>query len=371
MAQSPFLISYFLLIVPLHLLGIGPHNWVSCLGRGPYNNCGWHVQDWHLNFLAITFAAILQPTGSLLLAPASPRQSFISRLNPVIGMAEGMSTLFTLLALHFSPNPMSYPAAATLTLYRREASSLTPTQLDDLSSNVSNKQNYHSIRKSLGFSPLQPRSITASASLYIFGLLALIRFMLNKWLYSDAPVITMLCFHFVVSFGFLHLAIVIATSRALTPEEHQAVEEQFQTYLVTHHLQHSLAPGTSAKKPRRTNFDDSWTRVLIFLASYIFLTTTTLILLKLIVKGPPRKSLFRNNSGPKWPFYLFPHGLEYFLTFFPRTLFACFMLMKLSNWKPRLGKWAYWSVALGLVVHYYSVRFAVVERLYFRFFWHP
>jgi hypothetical protein len=185
MSRSPFLISYVLLIIPLHLLGIGLDSWDVCHGYG--NNCGsWHIQDWHLNLLAIFFAALVQPSGSLLLAPAFPPQTVLNRLNPLVCMAEGISTLFTLLSLHFSRNTLPYPAAATLTLYLRETSSLTPPQLEQLSSYESNKPNYTAIRESLGFSSLEPRNISASASLYVFGLLALIRFMLNKWLYADA-----------------------------------------------------------------------------------------------------------------------------------------------------------------------------------------
>lgn len=151
-------------------------------------------------------------------------------------------------------------------------------ELEEFSSKALSKPNYTAVRETLGFSPLRPRSISASASLYVFGLLAPIRFMLNKWLYADAPVITMLRFHFVVSFGFLHLVIVIATSRALTRNEHEAVEEQFQTYLMTYHLQDSLTPETSNKPPHPTNHDNLWTRFLTFVASYLFVLTRILVL---------------------------------------------------------------------------------------------
>jgi hypothetical protein len=252
-------------------------------------------------------------------------------------MAEGISTLFTLLSLHFSRNTLSYPAAATLTLYLRETSSLTPTQLEQLASYESNKPNYTAIRESLGFSSLEPRNISASASLYVFGLLALIRFMLNKWLYADAPVITMPCFHFVVSFGFLHLIIVLATSRALTREEIDTVEEQFQTYLLTHHLEQSLNPDPKARKPRRTDIDDSWLRLLLFIVSYLFLSVVAVIILQLILADPPKRSVLTRYalfSRIPWAEIL------NYISIFPRILVVCFALMKLGNWKPWVGKWA-------------------------------
>lgn len=365
LSQSPFLISYFLLIIPLYLLGIGPDSWGVCHGSGL--NChGWHVQDWHVNFLAIIFAQHLQPKGSLVLAPASPRQTVLSRLNPLVCMAEGISTLFTLLSLHFSDNPMSYPAAATLTLFRREASSLAPSQLEDISSKELNKPNYTAIRESLGFSSLRARSTTAPASLYVLVFFTATRLMLNKSLYVSAPVITMLCFHFLISFGFLQLAIVIATSRALTPEEQDAVDEQFQTYLLTHHLHQSLVPSPNPQKRRLSNVDDSWLRLLLFLTSYIIVSTVLLAILQLIFVGPPKRHLFGRNEQR---FVLLPLWLTDYVFIFPRTLLICFALMKIANWDARLGKWVYWIVAAGLVVVHYWIRLGVGERLYFYLFW--
>jgi hypothetical protein len=154
----------------------------------------------------------------------------------------------------------------------------------------------------------------------------------------------MLCFHYIVSFGFLHLAIVLATSRSLTADEETLVEEQFQTYLFTHQLQDSLAPETSSKN-NQSGLDDSWRRVLIFIGAYVFVSSSVLMILKLIFEGPAAR-----YNGPGYPTSVFPFEMARFVFGFPLVLLVCFVLMKLGNSKGRKGKRVYWSVAVASVL---------------------
>lgn len=333
------------------------------------------MQAWHLNLVAIFFTALVQPTGSLLLPPASQHPTFLSRLNPLIGMAEGVSSPFTLLALHFdSTNQLSYPVAATFTLYRREASSFTTTQLEGICSKESRNPDYNKIRQSLGFVPLNPRSISASTSLYVFGLLFFIRVSLNRWMYHNASLITMLCFHYIVSFGFFHLLILITTSRSLSPDEKLVVEEHFQAYLVMHQLQESLTPSTSTSpNSKYSGLDDSWRRVLIFITAYVVSSSAILILLNLIIERPPLRYLLKANNGPKWPLDLFPFEMMRYVLVFPLMLLICFGMMKVGYLKGNVGSWVHWGVSVGLVGSQLGIlgmgtRFLLLE-VFFKFVW--
>jgi hypothetical protein len=343
LAHSPFLISYVLLIVPLPLLGLAPKYWNYYRYNSPGN-------DW-IVLIAIVAASILQPTGSLLLNPASRRPPLLSRLNPLVCTAEGVSTLLILFNLHFSSaRPLSYPAAATLLLYRRESSSLPPAYLHDLIKD-SKPLSYNTLRINLGFPPLITRSITSSDAVYVLALMGLLRVTIDEQMYSRAPVTTMLAFFFIWSFGLLHLVILLATSRPLAIEENDVVEEEFMNYLQTHCVQLSLSP--SAIPSRKIDLDDDSRRLRLFIGGYLLVTLCGLTLLRFTF-NPSIWYVWNNPSryGPPFPISLYSGEIWAFIIAFPIMLAICWGLMNAEGSKGERGKIFHWAVT-GFVSIFY------------------
>jgi hypothetical protein len=346
LVRSPFLISYVLLIIPLPLLGFAPGYWNSYGYNSPGN-------DW-IVLVAIVAASILQPTGSLLLNPASRRPPLLSRLNPLVCTAEGVSTLLALFNLRFlSTRPLSYPAAATLLLYRRESSSLPPAYLHDLIKD-SKSLSYNTTRIRLGFPPLITRSITASDAVYVLAFMGLLRLAMDQHMYSRAPVTTMLAFFFSWSFGLLHLVILLATSRPLTAEENDVVEEEFMNYLQTHYVQLSLYPSTMPS--RKTDLDGDSRRLRLFIGGYLLVTLCGLTLLRLTF-NPSIWYVWNNppKYGPPFPLSLYPGEVWAFIISFPITLAICWGLMNAEGSKGERGKTFYWTVTGFVLIFYFLV----------------
>jgi hypothetical protein len=345
-ARSPFLISYFLLIIPLPLLGLAPGYW----NYYPYNSSG---NDW-IVLAAIVAASILQPAGSLLLNPASRRPPLLSRLNPLVCTAEGVSTLLTLFNLRFSSTrPLSYSAAATLILYRRESSYLPPAYLHDLIKD-SKPLSYNTKRIRLGFPPLITRSITASDAIYVLAFMGLLRLTMDQYMYLRAPVTTMLAFFFVWSFGLLHLVILLATSRPLTAEENDVVEEEFMNYLQTHCVQLSLSPSTVLS--RKTDLGDDSRRLRLFIGGYLLVTICGLTLLRFTF-SPSIFYVWNNPQryGTPFPLSLYPGEVWAFIISFPIMLAICWGLMNAEGSKGQREKIYYWAVTGFVLIFYFLV----------------
>jgi hypothetical protein len=341
--RSPFLISYVLLIIPLPFLGFAPGYWIYYAGNSPGT-------DW-IVLVAVVAASILQPTGSLLLNPASRRPPLLSRLNPLVCTAEGVSTLLTLFNLRFSSTrPLSYSAAATLVLYRRESSSLPPACLHDLIKD-SKPLSYNTTRIRLGFPPLITRSITASDAVYVLALMGLLRLTMDQHIYSRAPVTTMLAFFFIWSFGLLHLVILLATSRPLTAEENDDVEEEFMNYLQTHCVQLSLSPSTIPS--HKTDLDNDSRRFGLFIGGYLLVTICGLTLFRLL-SSPSILHVWNNPQkyGIPFPLSLYPGWMWTYIILFPIMLAICWGLMNSEGSKGDSGKAFYWTLT-GFVLTFY------------------
>jgi hypothetical protein len=346
LARSPFLISYFLLIIPLPLLGLAPGYW----SYYAYNSPG---TDW-IVLVAIVAASILQPAGSLLLNPTSRRPPLLSRLNPLVCTAEGVTTLLTLFNLRFSStHPLSYSAAATLLLYRRESSSLPPAYLHDLIKD-SKPLSYNTARIRLGFPPLIARSITASDAVYVLVLMGLLRLTMDQHMYSRAPVTTMLAFFFIWSFGLLHLVILLATSRPLTAEENDVVEEEFVNYLQTHYVQLSLSSSTVPS--RKTDLDNDSRRLRLFIGGYLLVTICGLTLLRFLF-SPSIWYVWNNPQkyGTPFPLSLYPGEMWASIISFPIMLAICWGLMNAEGSKGDRGKIFYWTLTSFVLILYFLI----------------
>jgi hypothetical protein len=347
LSRSPFLISYILLIVPLPLLVLAPTYW------NPYGGHNSPGNDW-IMLLAIVAASFLQPAGSLLLNPTSRSPPLLSRLNPLICTAEGVSTLLTLFNLRFSSTcPLSYPAAATLLIYRRESSSLAPAHFHDLIKD-SKTLSYETTRVQLGFPPLVTRSITASDAVYVLALMGLLRVTIDEQMPSRAPVTTMLAFFFIWSFGLLHFVILLATSRSLTAEENEAVEKEFNAYLQTHYLHLSLSASTVPS--RKIDIDDDGRLLRLFIGGYLLVSLCGLILFRFTF-NPSIWYVWNNRSryGLPFPLCLYPGEMWAFIFSFPIMLAICWGLMNAEGSKGGKGKILYWTVTGVVLVLYFLI----------------
>jgi hypothetical protein len=248
---------------------------------------------------------------------------------------------------------LSYSAAATLLLYRRESSSLPPAYLHDLIKD-SNPLPYNTTRIRLGFPPLITRSVTASDAVYVLALMGLLRLTMDQHMYSRAPVTTMLAFFFIWSFGLLHFVILLSTSRPLTAEENDVVEEEFMNYLQTHCVQLSLSPSTIPS--RKTDLDNDSRHFGLFIGGYLLVTICGLTLFRLL-SGPSIRYVWNNPQkyGIPFPLSLYTGWMWAYIILFPIMLAICWGLMNSEESEGDRGKTFYWTLTGFVLILYFFI----------------
>jgi hypothetical protein len=309
--RSPYLISYILLILPFIFLGHG----ILYLNR-------YYYSESNVTLLWFIVFALCQPVGSLLAAPAA-NPGRLYRLNPLMCMAESVSTIFTLLKLRFSGSKqLSWVAAAKTLLYQREAVVLTSEQLHGLVGGE--KSSYAALRKALGFPPLQIRSLDASASI------SMIYFFILARICMTTPVGTFgVASLLALSFTTLQGTILIATSRVLDIDEEGAVENEFKAYILAHYLEPSDTPS------KRPDVDDGAARFTFFLV--IFLAVSSLVGLVL--------TMFHGMG------FIFEHFLPFIGVLLMMEV-LCFVMMRARSLGPRRSDLAHLTVGFMIWMAY-------------------
>jgi hypothetical protein len=161
----------------------------------------------------------------------------------------------------------------------------------------------------------------------------------------------MLAFFFIWSFGLLHLVILLATSRPLTAEENDDVEEEFMNYLQTHCVQLSLSPSTIPS--HKTDLDNDSRRFGLFIGGYLLVTICGLTLFRLL-SSPSILHVWNNPQkyGIPFPLSLYPGWMWTYIILFPIMLAICWGLMNSEGSKGDSGKAFYWTLT-GFVLTFY------------------
>ncbi|KAH0539053.1 hypothetical protein FGG08_004399 [Glutinoglossum americanum] len=233
LSRNPITISYLLLIAPL-----------SFIASYPLFTRAYHNDTPRGLYLLILFAALSQPKGSLLLAPAT-NPGRLYRLNPLVCLAEALVTVFRLAVLKtVGDKGLSWVGAARVLVYERESVDVGREDVKELAEEGSSKgYGYSEVRGSLGFPPLRTRGLDSSATISIFVIFLLTRNFHN----NSAAGITTLTLLYLISFAALQATILIASSRELPPEEESAVDDEIREYFLAHLLRPEGLSNIKAK----------------------------------------------------------------------------------------------------------------------------